>query len=156
MLPKDIIEKESVLSFLKKRTSKPVSFREISRALDIRKKEARMLKRVLRSLVNSGAVFKTRSNLYGIAEQMSLVPGFFEAHRDGYGFVVPEKAGEKDLFIPPRKTSGAMSGDRVIVRVESPAKREGRIIKILERRRKKVVGKLCYGKNFYYVKPRSR
>ncbi|HDH50883.1 MAG TPA: ribonuclease R [Nitrospirae bacterium] len=150
------MEKESVLSFLKKRTSKPVSFREISRALDIRKKEARMLKRVLRSLVNSGAVFKTRSNLYGIAEQMSLVPGFFEAHRDGYGFVVPEKAGEKDLFIPPRKTSGAMSGDRVIVRVESPAKREGRIIKILERRRKKVVGKLCYGKNFYYVKPRSR
>jgi ribonuclease R len=49
-----------------------------------------------------------------------------------------------------------MSGDRVIARVESPAKREARIIKILERGQKRVVGELCFGKNFYCVKPKGK
>ncbi len=152
----DIKNKETILSFLKTRTSRPVSLNDISKALGIRKKESRSLKRVLNSLVDAGDVFKTRSKLYGIAEKMNLVTGFFEAHRDGYGFVLPDKIGESDLFVPPRKTSGAMSGDRVIARVESARKREARIIKILERGQKKVVGKLFYEQNFYYVKPKGR
>ncbi len=156
MLPKDIKDKQAVLTFLKTKTSRPVTLNEVSKALGFPKKESRSLKRVLKSLINSGDIFKTSSGLYGSPEKMNLLTGFFEAHRDGYGFVLPDKAGEKDLFVPPRKTSGAMSGDRVVARVESPAKREGRIIKILERGQKKVVGKLCYGKNFYYVKPKNK
>jgi ribonuclease R len=156
MLPKDFMEKETILNFLKTRTSRPVGLREIAKALNIPKRESRALRRILRSLIRSGEIFKTRSHLFGVAEKMSLVTGFFEAHRDGYGFVLPEKIGEKDLFIPPRMTSGAMTGDRVIARIESPKKREARIIKILERGQKKVVGELCYGENFYYVKPRGR
>ena len=46
---------------------------------------------------------------------MNLVTGRFEAHRDGYGFVIPDKSGEKDLFIPPRRTMGAMSGFTVMM-----------------------------------------
>ncbi|MEF9475662.1 MAG: ribonuclease R [Candidatus Mariimomonas ferrooxydans] len=156
MIPKDIKDKEGILTFLRTKTSRPVTLNEISRAFGFPKKESSSLRRVLKSLINSGDIFKTRSGLYGSPEKMNLLTGFFEAHRDGYGFVLPDKAGEKDLFVPPRKTSGAMSGDRVVARVESPAKREGRIIKILERGQKKVVGKLCYGKNFYYVKPKSK
>lgn len=156
MIPKDIKDREAVLAFLKTKTRKPISFKEIAIALGVSTKEYRSLKRGLSSLVREGDIYKTRSGLYGTAEKMSLITGNFEAHRDGYGFVLPDKAGEKDLFIPPRKTSGAMSGDRVVVRIESPAKREGRIIKILERSRKKVVGKLFLGKHFYYVKPKNR
>jgi ribonuclease R len=156
MIPKDIRDRETILSYLRTRTSRPVSLSEIAEALNIPRKESRSLKRILHSLVRSGDIYKTRSHMYGVAEKMSLVPGFFEAHRDGYGFVVPEKTGEKDLFIPPRKTSGAMSGDRVIARLESPARREARIIKILERGQKRVVGELCYGKNFYYVRPKAK
>ena len=156
MIPNDINNREIILGFIKEKANKPVSLKEIARALDIPRNEHRALKRALNSLVNSGDIYKTRSKLYGVAEEMSLVPGFFEAHRDGYGFVLPDKIGEKDLFVPPRKTSGAMTGDRVIARVESPQKREARIIKILERGQKKIVGELCYGKNFYFVKPRGK
>ncbi|TNF53538.1 ribonuclease R, partial [bacterium] len=156
MTPKDMKEKKAILTFLKTMTNRPVSLREISGALGIPKNEARSVKRILNSLVKSGDIYKTRSHLYGVAEKMSLISGFFEAHRDGYGFVVPERIGERDLFVPPRKTSGAMSGDRVIARIESPARREARIIKILERGQKKVVGELCYGKNFYCVKPKGK
>lgn len=156
MIPKDIKNKETILTFLKTKTSRPVSLKEIAKALGIPKKESRSLKRILNSLINSGDIFKSRSGFYGAAEKMNLLTGFFEAHRDGYGFVVPDKVGERDLFIPPRRTSGAMSGDHVVVRIESLTKKEGRIIKILKREQKRIIGKFCYGKNFYYVKPRGR
>ncbi len=156
MIPKDTKDGEYILTFLKTKTTRPVSFREIAAALGIPKRESRTLKRLLKSLIKSGHIFKTRAGLYGSSEKMNLVTGFFEAHRDGYGFVLPENRGEKDLFIPPRKTSGAMSGDRVVARVEDTKKREARIIKILKRAQKKIVGRLRYGKNFYYVEPKNK
>jgi ribonuclease R len=156
MIPEDIKGKESILTFLRTRSKRPVSLREIASELDIPKKKSGDLKQILKSLTKSGDIFKNRSGFYGAVEKMNLITGFFEAHRDGYGFVLPDKIGEQDIFIPPRKTSGAMSMDRVVVRIESLARREGRIIKILERGRKKIVGTFCYGKNIYYVKPKSR
>jgi len=156
MEPEDLKNKDSILTFLRTKTNRPASLREIASAIGVHKREARTLKRALRSLVNSGEIIKTRSGLYGVTDEMSLITGSFEAHRDGYGFVIPEKIGKPDIFIPPRKTSGAMSGDRVVVRVESLTKREGRIIKILERAQKTVLGRLYYGRNLYYVKPKNK
>jgi ribonuclease R len=150
------IDRESILFSLRNKTSKPLSLKEISRSLGIARDEQRSLRRILRSLIKSGDLYKTRSGFYGLVESMNLVTGVFEAHRDGYGFVIPEKSGERDLFIPPRKTMGSMSGDRVVVRVERPEKREGSIIKILDRSQRKVVGQLLREKNLYFVKPLSR
>jgi ribonuclease R len=156
MPPKSTIDKEYILHFLKTKSKRPLSVREISRSLKISKAEMRTLKRVLRSLTASGDIFKTRSNCYGPAEKMNLVTGSFQAHRDGYGFVIADKSGERDIFVPARKTMGAMSGDRVVSRVERPAKREGSIIKILERVKKKIIGELCREKSIFYVKPKGR
>ncbi|MBI5740911.1 MAG: ribonuclease R [Nitrospirae bacterium] len=156
MIPRDIENKEAVLNFLKTKTERPVSLKEISEATGFLKRENRTLKRILQSLVQSGDIFKTRYGLYGPVEKMNLVTGYFEAHRDGYGFVIPDKPGERDLFVPPRKTSAAMSGDRVIVRVESAAKREGSIIKILERAQKKVIGTFYREGDIFFVKPKNR
>ncbi len=156
MPQKSTIDKESILHFLRAKSSRPLSLRDIAKALNIQKTELRTLKRILRSLTRSGDIFKTKSGSYGPAEKMNLVTGSFEAHRDGYGFVIPEKSGDRDIFIPPRKTMGAMSGDRVVARVESPVKREGSIIKILERGQKKIIGELCHEKNMFYVKPKGK
>jgi len=152
MIPKD---KESILTFLKTKTQ-PVSLREISNALKIPKRELRQFKQVLNALINSGTIYRTRAGLYGIPDKMSLLTGFFEAHRDGYGFVLPDKYGEQDVFVPPRKTAGAMSGDHVIVRIESLIKREGSVIKILKRAHKKIVGKFYTERNTFYVRPKNK
>jgi ribonuclease R len=156
MSPKSTIDREYIFHFLKTKASKPLSLRDITKALDIHKTELRTLKRIMRSLLNSGDIFMTKTGNYGLAEKMNLITGEFEAHRDGYGFVLPEKSGERDIFIPPRKTMGAMSGDRVIARVESSVKREGSIIKILERGKKNIIGELCREKNIIYVKPKGK
>ncbi len=156
MVPKDIKDRESVLTFLKTKTSRPVSFQEIAAYLRIGKKAVKSLKRIMRILVREGEVYKTKKGHYGIAVEMNLITGSFDAHRNGYGFVVTEKRGERDLFIPPRKTLGAMTGDKVVARVESPVRMEGSIIKILQRSQTKIIGELCKEKNVYYVKPKRK
>ncbi len=156
MTPEAIKDNETILDFLKSKTSRPVSLKEIAKSLGINKREMRSLRRILRSLINSGDIIKTRSGFYGPVEQMNLIAGYFEAHRDGYGFVVPDKTEHRDIFIPPRRTMGSMSGDRVVARVENPVKMEGSIIKILERGQKKVIGELYQEKNIFYVKPKRK
>ena len=117
MTPKSVINQELILKFLKKRTARPVKFSEIADSLRFTKKEYKTLKRILRSLIKSGEIIKTKAGHYGLLEKMNLVTGTFDAHRDGYGFVVSEKSGEQDVFIPHRRTMRAMSGYRIEARI---------------------------------------
>jgi ribonuclease R len=150
-----MLTRETVFDFFKGKT-KPLSFREISQLMGMSRPEARSLKRVLRELVREGELVLTRKGLYGPAEEMSLLTGHFEAHRDGYGFVILEKPGERDLFIPQRATFGAMNGDRVIARVENWKRREGRIIRVLERVFARIAGKIDITKTATFIRPKNK
>ena len=79
-----------------------------------------------------------------------LVVGQLDLHRDGYGFVRPNRrsgaqssAEVDDIFIPPGEIRGAMQGDQVLVEVDPPkadGRMSGRIARVLERRNPTVVG----------------
>ncbi|MGD0789373.1 MAG: VacB/RNase II family 3'-5' exoribonuclease, partial [Terracidiphilus sp.] len=96
-------------------------------------------------------VFGTREN---------LAAGRLDLHRDGYGFVRPNRrsaaadarqaSGEEDIFIPPNEINGAMQGDQVLVEVEPPkadGRRQGRIVRVLERRNPTVVGTFHFARS---------
>jgi len=97
----------------------------------------------------------------------NLLAGRLVAHRDGYGFVVPEtprKDIEGDLFIPPDQLGDAMHGDRVIARIErrrplsygaagGAGRAEGRIVRVLGRAHPTVVGLFRYGARGNVVLP---
>lgn len=151
-----MLNKETVISFFREKTGRPLSFKDIAVQMKLGRPESRVLKRVLREMLRSGEVVLTRKGLYGPAGDMNLVTGHFEAHRDGYGFVISEKPGERDLFVPPRATLGAMNGDRIVARVENQKRRDGRVIRILERAFARVVGRLDITKTAAYVRPKSR
>ncbi|NOZ25671.1 MAG: ribonuclease R [Nitrospirae bacterium] len=150
-----MINKERVLKFFST-CSRPLSFKETVSQMGLTPKEARHLKKILRGLVRSGALIMTRQGRYGMPEEMSLVKGYFEAHRDGYGFVIPEDPGQRDVFVPSKATLGAMAGDRVIVRIENPRKRDGRILRILERAQTRLVGTIEITKGVSFVRPKRR
>jgi len=83
----------------------------------------------------------------------NLAAGRLDLHRDGFGFVRPnarQSIGMEDIFIPPNEINGAMQGDQVLVEVE-PAKadgrRQGRIVRIIERRNPTVVGTFHYARS---------
>jgi ribonuclease R len=134
---------------------RPLLLREILQNLGLAKEERRSLRERLKDLADEGRVVKIRGNRYGLLTKMNLVAGRVRCHPDGYGFVIPEKEGEEDIFIGPRHLKEAMHGDRVVARIESIRKKgkEGRIIRILERKVHKIVGKFLKAKNYSYVVP---
>ena len=104
-------------------------------------------------------------------------PGRLVAHRDGYGFVVPDEPRtdfDGDLFIGRAALGDAMHGDRVLARIErrgGPAEHrgrgrgergprgeasrraEGRILRVLDRAHQRVVGLFRYGSRGNSVAP---
>ena len=145
---------EKLLQFLKEE-DRPLLLREILRHLGLGKEQRREAREHLRDLADAGKVVRIRGNRYGLPSKMNLVAGRVKTHPDGYGFVLPEKEGEEDIFISPRNLKEAMNGDRVVARIESIRKKgkEGSVIRILERKTHKVVGKFMRGKNYSYIIP---
>jgi ribonuclease R len=138
---------KQIIELIKTKTGKPMLVRELMRQLRLGAEDRRELKKALTELVVSGDIVKTRGNRFGLPEKMDLETGMFQAHPQGYGFVIPEKKGKTDIYISARSKLDAMDGDKVIARVTPPAgrrkdtgKREGMIVRILERARTKVVG----------------
>ena len=151
-----LMNKDTVLEFFKEHIKKPLAFRDIFALMHLSRAEGRALKRLLRELIQSGDIVRTRKGLYGPAGDMNLESGYLELHKDGYGFVILERPGERDLFIPARSTMGGLNNDRVLVRIENRRRREGRIIRILERAQNRIAGKFEVSRTGLYVKPKDR
>jgi len=134
---------------------RPLLIREVLRLLRLPKDQRQRVREIFRDLADEGKIVKIRGNRYGLPIKMNLVVGRVKCHPDGYGFVIPEREGEQDIFVSQRNLKEAMHGDRVVARVESIRKkgREGTVIRILERGLRKVVGKFMRGKNYSYIIP---
>jgi ribonuclease R len=101
---------------------------------------------------------KVRRSLYPYLQ----VTGILSAHRDGYGFVIPEGEGETDIYISSRGMGNAMDGDRVrvqILAIKKDGRREGIISEVLERAHRQVVGRFERGRSpfseFGFVVPQN-
>lgn len=84
-----------------------------------------------------------------------FIEGVFESNQRGFGFVRVE--GEEDIFIPESFVHGAMHTDKVRVKITESARggqrREGEIVKIIERGTNEIVGIYRKSKSFGFVIP---
>ncbi len=145
---------EQILDLMKEE-DRPLLLKEILRRLGLETEQRHQARETLKDLADGGKVVRIRGNRYGLSSKMNLVVGRVKTHPDGYGFVIPEAEGEEDIFISPRNLKQAMHGDRVVARIESIRRKgkEGSVIRILERKTRKVVGKFMRAKNYSYVLP---
>jgi ribonuclease R len=145
---------EQILELMKEE-DRPLLLREILLRLGLQKELRQKARESLKDLVDEGKVVRIRGNRYGLPSKMNLIVGRVKTHPDGYGFVIPEAEGEEDIFISPRNLKEAMNGDRVVARIESIRRKgkEGSVIRILERKARKVVGKFMRAKNYSYIIP---
>jgi ribonuclease R len=150
-----MIEKEAVLTIINNR-KKPASFKELSDLLKIGKNDSSQLKKLLKRMCKEGVIVRNKKFLYAPAAELNLVTGYFEAHKNGFGFVITAKPGERDIFIPPRKTMTAMNDDRVMARIERESTRDGAIVKILERANTHIVGTLQDSGTAFFLKPNNK
>jgi ribonuclease R len=148
---------DRLLQYMKEETYKPLTVQELESAFGIQ--DSSDFKDFVKALVKmeeKGLVVRTRANRYGLPEKMNLVRGKLTGHAKGFAFVVPDEPGMDDIFIPPTETHNAMHGDTVLVRVSSASsgqRREGSIIRIIERGVEQIVGTYVESKNFGFVIP---
>ncbi|TWT24344.1 ribonuclease R [Planomicrobium sp. CPCC 101110] len=146
---------QRLLTFMREDAYKPLTVQEIEEQFGF--EDADEFKELVKTLVRleeKGLLVRSRSNRYGVPERMNLMRGRFIGHAKGFGFVAPEEAGMDDVFIPPNEVNGAVNGDTVMIRISegsSGDRREGAIIRILERGTTKVVGTFQDNKGFGFV-----
>src|SRR5438094_6942491 len=160
--------REKLLALVRAPDYRPRDRDEIARALGLQGRDRVEVRKTLHELEHAGEIVRIRKNRYVLPSEADLVTGKLSIHQAGYGFLVPEKAGEPDIFIAAANTGNAMNGARVVARIsrDAPPRRakgragqaaqhrsEGRVIRILERARDTIVGTLQQSRNFYYVVP---
>ena len=190
MSPDELLSEDEVLNFLGSARG-PASVREIAAGLSLRHAGRRALGSLLSRLKRRRLVEEVKGGRYRLAGERSqpraaaksntkfgasekpvardpnMLGGRLVAHRDGYGFVVPDSPRsdlDGDLFIPPDQLGDAMHGDRVIARIErrdtrrgqpsgSATRAEGRVVRVLDRAHPTVVGIFHYGDRGNFVIP---
>jgi ribonuclease R len=148
--------KDELLAFIRSSSGK-VGTREIARAFHLKNDARAQLKRVLRELADEGKIENRRKKLHkpGTLAPVTLAD-IVERDRDGELIALPNEWDEEEhgpapkirvhttRRAKPQEVAGI--GDRVLLRIEAPEdedepiRHEGRVIKILDRARHRVLG----------------
>jgi ribonuclease R len=138
---------------------RPMSASDLSAALGIESaRDIVALTKRLRAMERDGQIIRNRRGDYGLLRKMDLIRGRIIAHRDGFGFLVPDEGGE-DLFLSPREMRALMHGDRAVVRVteiDRQGRRQGALVEVLERNTHRVVGRYRRDSGVGFVTPDNR
>ena len=147
--------KDTLLEFMREEAYRPMDIQELVSVFDINPDEYRAFKKTLKTMEKEGLIFRTKKDKFALPERLGLITGKLQAHAKGFGFLIPEVEGEKDVFIPSSFINGAMNGDRILVQItredKNGKKREGEVIQILERGNTKIIGVYEDSKNFGFV-----
>lgn len=147
--------KEKILSILEE-SDKALSIDELDSALNLNTiEETKEFSDALRELEDSYEIYRSNKNRYMLLENSNLRKGILRMNKKGFGFV--EVSGEEeDIFISPDNINKALNNDTVIVEIlnkNSGEKREGRIVKTLERDLSTIVGEIYFKKDKGYIIP---
>ena len=105
------------------------------------------VQQALIELCNENIIYHTNKDKYMLYKNCpSLKIGKLSINKKGFGFVLLEK--EEDLYIAIDNLNNAIDGDLVLAEItRGGLKKEGRIIKVLERNLANVVGEIIEKKN---------
>ncbi|WP_275372843.1 ribonuclease R [Clostridium tertium] len=149
--------KQTLLSFMREEAYRPMDIQELVAVFDINPEEYKSFKKVLKSMEREGLIVRTKKDKFGVPERLGLITGKLQVHQKGFGFLLPETEGEKDVFIPSSSMNGAMNGDKVLVQITredlNGKKREGEVREVLERSNNKIIGVYEDSRNFGFVVP---
>lgn len=149
--------KETLLSFMREEAYRPMDIQELVAVFDISSDEYKAFKKTLKVMELEGSIVRTKKDKFAVPERMGLIKGKLQAHKKGFGFLIPEVEGEKDVFIPSSFMNGAMNGDKVLVQITredlNGKKREGEVAEILERANTRIIGVYEDSRNFGFVVP---
>ncbi len=138
------------------------NFKQLVRELGAKGESRTDLELAVARLESRGELVELRSGHFTVtAKSREYAVGRLHMHRDGYGFLIPDRpieGAKGDVYIPAASARRAMHGDRVLVRIariEANGKCDGEIVKALERRHPTVVGEFCIRRQGNFVAPQD-
>lgn len=149
--------RELIIQYLKE-INRPVSFKHLLTAFELKKsEEKRGLHRRLVAMTRDGQLITNRCGSYALVQEMELIRGRIQAHRDGFGFLIPDN-GSGDIFLPAREIRIVFTDDVVLVRLTNRGerRREGAIVEVLERNTHQVVGRYFEEGGIAFVDPDNK
>ena len=156
----EAMKDSALLDLIARQPHGKAGLKHLFKVLRVSGDERQTLERALARLVDRGDLIELPNNTWmAAAGSREYLAGRVSIHRDGYGFLIPDRPVEGmsgDLYLPKETLGGVMNGDRAIARVArmGPAGRmEGTILKILRRAHPTVVGEFRITRRGMFVVP---
>lgn len=155
--------KERILAFINSKEYVPLKFKELMAVLDVPTEAEEQLSEILSELCVEGKIYVTKKGRYVSVDNESLCAvGRLSCNAKGYfGFLICDDEDEEDVFVSGDDMATALNGDKVLVRIDKTDKklnhRQGRVIKVLDRHNKIIVGIIYKEKDgYFYLRPDNR
>ena len=146
---------DSLLRFLEAHPDHIYKSRELAKRLRVPNRDYQSFKKIVRRLAEEGRISRYKGNKYGAHRKPVEITGVLHVKTQGYGFVIRDDEGE-DVFISQRSMGTALHRDRVkaVLWAQSKGKLpEGKIIEIIKRGHKRIVGTFQEAQTYNYVNP---
>ncbi len=118
-------------------------------------RQVNALSRKLGSMVTAGQILRNRNQEYCLLGRLKLTTGRISAHKDGFGFLIPDE-GDEDIYLSAREMRSLFDGDHVAVRISGKDGRgrpEGRLVEILKHNTEEVAGQFIRERGIALVVP---
>ncbi|QGZ42291.1 ribonuclease R [Pseudoduganella flava] len=152
-----IPSREEILGIFRSANA-PLDLRTLALSLQVNPESHAVLTRRLSAMERDGQIRSDASGFYVLADHSDFVAGRVSAHRDGFGFVIPDEPGD-DLFLSEREMQKVLHGDKVLARVTGYDRRgrpEGTIVEVVERGTTHIIGRLLKDNGVWIVAPEDK
>jgi ribonuclease R len=138
----------------------PLDEKALARRLRVPPEDAAAFAAYLAEEEKAGRIMQVRHSLYVLPKRLGFCVGRLQMNERGFGFLVPIDPAEPDFYIAGEDTSTAFHGDLVLARLKEQrggrqrdSRLRGEVVKVLQRKRRQLVGTLRKTPMFYYVLP---
>ena len=147
-----------IFSVLEQEPKKSFNYKQIAAKLQITDTEERnLLIKQLGELSNKNKISQPSRGKYQVIFVPKLYTGPIDVNTQGNGYLTAEEH-DQDIFISYPNLNRAFNGDQVEVQLlhkRKEGRQEGKVVRILERKRTSFVGIVDLYKSFAFVRPRA-
>ncbi|MFL6709190.1 MAG: ribonuclease R [Massilia sp.] len=152
-----IPSREDILGIFRDAQS-PLDANALARALKVEEDAIHVLSRRLNAMQRDGQLEADDEGRFVLASNTGFIAGKVSAHRDGFGFVIPDEPGE-DLFLNDKEMQKVLHGDKVLAKVTGTDRRgrkEGTIVEVVSRGNSHVIGRLLNENGVWLIAPEDK
>ncbi len=155
------IDNETIIALLTESGYTPMTAAEIASRFELRGGAIQSLRRLLRKMTLKGEIVRVRHNRYTLGAPADIITGRLQVSRSKMGFLETADSDQR-IRITPENQGTALPGDTVSVRLDSATSDKranddraltGKVIRVLERAQRWIVGTLRSTGRFWYVVP---